>query len=987
MRITAVDEELYTNNTSGTGYGVTMGAKLFSVLTESLYKDKPRAVCRETIANCVDAHRMRDALFAGLTPEDQAWKDLVAQQHAEPGTPYHIHVPTDIEPWLEFEDFGVGLPVEKILGEVEYAVDPQHPESAPVMVLDANGHPVRSGGVYTTLFGSDKEDNDDAIGAYGLGCKSPFAIVDTFLVKSRVGGEEHQYLMFLNSKREPQVDWLTKDPVTGEPAPIKTEKKNGLCVRMDAIPVTMKNKISVSVSDILQTFPESEQPIVNEGMFKYNPVEYQDFIAGLKIVSNFHYGHVFHSNFVVNTGGIVYPVDTSKLQEQMGYGEINLLQRYAGNKCIVIEMPLGTVNIPPSREEISYDEITMGNISDTLKPALDHVQSLKREILDKLELNLASLWKARAELSKLEPDYFSDLIREKWESLIEERRKIGKETGFIIGYKDDGFKAYAQIRGELSWLTPTRDFRIYRDNYYGLSAVNMDDFVLTHQYHKRKICPDSDMLIEITDMTDRKAIAVLNDTQFSRGTVLTRLKKLRNEDLNGLLDGLVEKEDELPNIVVMVGPSNKDVEIKFDEYVKFTEYLCRVGGFNYILGSEICDSYEKMPRKVKHIASSEISRNLKVLRLSGSSLVECDAPVDIFEVEDEDKNYTYVLREERDLLKSLPGSSDFIEYAKSRGLMGEYTFVVNGIRTESRRMCDTLPQFHRVNIGALVELGDEYRLSRLQYFVNARSPLKDAVAEYGLKTIVGALLFSEFIKEKTKFSSIKHFLSWMQVFVNRHPLTSFEENDLAFRKYGPFSLGELYDKIVLFHKIIGGSSLPRPRMRFNIRQERMDNEALSNFRQRMSHCRGSLEGGDLDSTIWDFSQLNITPWKEDMQLLAQLEAVFCERDFKTFHGGVFPTELLATDMIAETELLDSKLDKVESKLKRHLNEIVKELGDPLTIDNFWASQEVCSFMRKLESRRSSCRFGKFERRPLADTRSFYPQCKTSEELKLERDDE
>lgn len=78
MRITAVDEELFSNNDEGTGFGVKMGSKLFAVLTESLYKDKPRAVCRETIANCVDAHRMRDALFSGLTPEDQGWKDLVA---------------------------------------------------------------------------------------------------------------------------------------------------------------------------------------------------------------------------------------------------------------------------------------------------------------------------------------------------------------------------------------------------------------------------------------------------------------------------------------------------------------------------------------------------------------------------------------------------------------------------------------------------------------------------------------------------------------------------------------------------------------------------------------------------------------------------------------------------------------------------------------------------------------------------------------------
>lgn len=982
MRITAVDEELYTNNNSGTNFGVTMGSKLFSVLTESLYKDKPRAVCRETIANCVDAHRMRDELFAGLTSDDQKWKDLVASGLSEPGTPYYIHLPTDIEPWLEFEDNGIGLPVEKILGEVQFVIDPQHPDSPPTMVRDGNGHPVRSGGVYTTLFGSDKEDNDNAIGAYGLGCKSPFAIVDTFLVKSRVNGEEHQYLMFLNSKREPQVDWLTKDPVTGEPSPLKTEKKNGLTVRMDAIPVSMKTKITVSVADILQTFPKEEQPVVNDGMFSYKPVEYEEFVCGLRIVKNFHYGHVFNNDFVVNTGGVVYPVDRSKLEEVLSYEEVKSLRLYASEKCIVMEMPLGTVNIPPSREEISYDEVTMNNIVAVLRPALDHIQKLKSEILDKMELNLSSLWKTRAELCKLEPDNFSQIIREKWESLVEEKKKIGREAGVAIGYHDNGFKAYAQIKEDLSWVTPTRDFRIYRDNHYGLNAVNMDDYVLTESYHKRKICPESEMLIDITSMSDRKAIVVLNDTQFGRGTVLTRLKKLRDEDLNVLFEGLVDNENPLPEVVIMVGASNKDVDVEFDDYVKFTEYLCRVGNFNYILGSEVCEVYEKMPRKLKHVTQTEINRNLAHLafRINSSKAYEEYAPNNVFEIEEEDKDFTYILRDEMPQLEGLRCDSYLEQYARSRGVLGEKTFVVNGIRTDSRRMCDSLPYFRRVDLEALKQLDYECKMTRLENAVTRNSPLKDPVAEYGLKTILGALLFAEFISEHTSFGNMRQFLVWLQVFVNRHPLVSFEENDEAFRHYGDFTLGDLYERTITFDKILGGRSIPRAK----IPQQKMQYRDLENLRDRYGRFRSNLEDC-LEPTIWAFSAVNIAPWKRDMDLLAQVEAVFREREFKSLHNGVFPTVLLKRGMIHSTYALKNDLEKITSKFAGQLSKIIGEHQVLLErIPQHWAEREVAQFHNKLESSLCVCRLGRWNEPSLKGTRSFFPQFKTSKEIEEEK---
>lgn len=978
MRITAVDEELFSNNDEGTGFGVKMGSKLFAVLTESLYKDKPRAVCRETIANCVDAHRMRDALFSGLTPEDQGWKDLVASGYATPGTPYHIHVPTDIEPWLEFEDFGVGLSVEKVLGEIQYVVDPSDTESPPKIKRDGQGHPIRQDGVYTTLFGSDKEDNADAIGAYGLGCKSPFAIVDTFLVKSRVNGEEHQYLMYLNSKREPQVDWLTKDPVTGEPAPVKTDAKNGLCVRLDAIPVTMKNKITVSVSDILQTFKEEEQPVVNGGMFKYKPVEYRDFIGGLRIVEEFHYGHVFQNSFVVNTGGIIYPIDLSKLHEIIGFGSIELMRRFAQQKCIVLEMPLGTVNIPPSREEISYDDITLGNITNALTPAVEHINKLKSDIINSLELNLSSLWKTRFELQKLEPEKYSEIIREKWDSLIEERKQAGKDSGFVLHYNDHGFKAYAQIREELGWVTPIRDFRIYRDKFFGLNAENIDDYILSG-YYKKRICSESHILIEISEMSDRKGIAILNDTEFGRTTVLSRLKKLRDEDLKTLFDGLVASENCKPEIVVMIGPSSKDVEVGFEDYVKFTEHLCKVGGFNYVLGSEVCSTYEKMPRNKAMASRTEIERNLSAIQVShlGSGFVEIQAPVDIFDDEIE-RDVTYALREEESLLEKIDFKKDFVEYAKVRGLLGDISVVVNGVRTESRRACDSLPNFRRMDIDALLHAQQEYRLFKLQTSLNSACG-RDVVAEFGLKTILGAFLFSDFLYRQPEYYGVLHFLKRLQVFVNRHPLLSFEENDLAFRHYGPFKLGDLYTKLVIFSKILGPSSRVGHRVsskvgsrRARIQPSKMNLSALEEYLDRQVTSNIEISRAQF---IKELSDLNVLPWKEDMLLLQQLEAVLSEEKFRSFHCGVFPSFRLKRGTIEEGRTITKKLHSMRENLEGMLNEFqgfVSETSQ--TLDQTFNPLLVAErFTKGIMASLVVCELGKPDFIPLKETKKHFQQ--------------
>lgn len=243
----------------GQAFNVKMNDKMFETLFSSLYRYKEAAALRETVCNAIDSHGMRDRMhrmmashYASLTPAPQRHSKFLAPK----GTPVVVHLPDDFEPWLEIRDYGVGLSLEKIIGEAIPAQEDEVllegnmvvkedeiPDSAEVIGVPAfyngnlvfrreDGEIIRSPGLYTTLFHSTKEEDEDQIGAFGLGSKSPFAVSDSFTVESRIDGKLYRFLMYLNAKRIPTVDLVTKDLVTRDPKPEDTTEFNGLTVKI-----------------------------------------------------------------------------------------------------------------------------------------------------------------------------------------------------------------------------------------------------------------------------------------------------------------------------------------------------------------------------------------------------------------------------------------------------------------------------------------------------------------------------------------------------------------------------------------------------------------------------------------------------------------------------------------------------------------------------------------------------------------------------------
>tara|TARA_R110000737_G_scaffold4034_4_gene13330 strand:+ start:2416 stop:4560 length:2145 start_codon:yes stop_codon:yes gene_type:complete len=118
-------------------YTIKNSAKMFMILSDKTYKDKPLAVVREYGANAKDASN---------------------------GVPFEVHLPNDLEPYFSVKDYGTGMTHQQVTT------------------------------LLTTFGASDKDDDNFMIGALGIGSKAGYAYTQQFTVESRYDGMLRQYI-------------------------------------------------------------------------------------------------------------------------------------------------------------------------------------------------------------------------------------------------------------------------------------------------------------------------------------------------------------------------------------------------------------------------------------------------------------------------------------------------------------------------------------------------------------------------------------------------------------------------------------------------------------------------------------------------------------------------------------------------------------------------------------------------------------------------
>lgn len=288
------ETELYTGkNIESSQFGMVASEKAFNILSDSLYTHKQRATIREYCTNAYDSH----------------------QEAGKLQTPFRVHVPTQIEPFFEVEDYGIGLDKEGVLN------------------------------TFATFFLSTKEDNEKANGCLGLGSKAAFTVSDQFTVTAIKDGRLRVYMCYKNKMGIPEVALKSEH---------KTDKGNGVTIRIP-VPVSDIALWQREMTDILSCFellPEGNLDVIMASL----EVLHEDKIA----LRNSADGVVSLDGsgvFDILMGNVVYPI--SKPLQYVKCAKLREAVKGIINACdIHLIADLGEVSFAPSREALSLNRYT-----------------------------------------------------------------------------------------------------------------------------------------------------------------------------------------------------------------------------------------------------------------------------------------------------------------------------------------------------------------------------------------------------------------------------------------------------------------------------------------------------------------------------------------------------------------------------------------------------------------------------------------------------
>ena len=308
-------------------FTVAMNGKTFRVLSSGLYKDKIGSIIREICSNAYDAHVM-----AGC-----------------PDRPFELHLPDQFEPWFSVKDFGIGLSPEGVKT------------------------------VFTRYFESTKDNDNNTIGAFGLGAKSPFSYTDQFSVCSTYNGVLSIYSAYTKENGTPTISKMHEEP---------TDEPNGVEIKM-----------SVKSSDYREF---SDKAVWQLEHFKVKPqvtnaMQYFKFISVFDKIKyqglNFDIA-ASGSGITIVQGNVGYPLEVDNLTG-ISDNQINFIAALTLVGATRIEVPIGSASVTASRESLEYTQKTIANIISVI----ENVKAeLEQNIKDKLK-DCKTNWEIAKELT------------------------------------------------------------------------------------------------------------------------------------------------------------------------------------------------------------------------------------------------------------------------------------------------------------------------------------------------------------------------------------------------------------------------------------------------------------------------------------------------------------------------------------------------------------------------------------------------------------
>jgi hypothetical protein len=319
-------------------FTIKADAKMFSLLSDKIYADKPGAVVREIASNAKDAHTA-----AG-----------------KPNVPFDIHVPNIMYPHFTVRDYGNGL--------------------THVQMFE----------IYTAYSESTKTESNKEIGAFGVGAKSPFAYTDSFTINSYTGGVKRTYTAFIGEAGIPVLALMNE---------IESDEPSGLEV---TIPIKIDDygTFTSKVFSVLQYFdplPNIKGLAKEQIKFLDHPHKFEGTGWGIRRRSN-HYNASNEPRII--QGGVFYPVNFSSVYGGNIPAAIYPLTSQPIDifyDMVDSSNERGALDVALSREALSYDEYTC----DQIKKCVDVIHAEVYSKIETFISSQKTWWEACVEYDNL----------------------------------------------------------------------------------------------------------------------------------------------------------------------------------------------------------------------------------------------------------------------------------------------------------------------------------------------------------------------------------------------------------------------------------------------------------------------------------------------------------------------------------------------------------------------------------------------------------
>jgi hypothetical protein len=254
--------------------------------------------------------------------------------HSEKGIPerpFLCHLPTRFEPFFSVRDFGVSMSHETVMH------------------------------LYSQVGRSTKEMSNASVGKFGLGSKTPFAYTDQFSVTTWLDGTKRIYNAFIDGSGIPMIALFHTE---------ESDEENGVQVEFPVQPRDIDAFLRAAKTTILGF---DVAPILTGAQIDLDRDFGKVVMQGEGWLLRASLDGYRYNNLTahIRQGCVVYPLDTGALDSALASqpGLTHLL-----HSGLVFDVPIGSVDITPSRESLSYDPVTIGNIVERLKVIRDEIE-------------------------------------------------------------------------------------------------------------------------------------------------------------------------------------------------------------------------------------------------------------------------------------------------------------------------------------------------------------------------------------------------------------------------------------------------------------------------------------------------------------------------------------------------------------------------------------------------------------------------------------